>query len=193
MARASRPWVCRKLRCARPLFADGSPAFPRHAAVAELSCSRGSACAKLTPPNPYSNMITPGAYSPMPIPHAQPVMSECRETYAANAQIAAEGSTGIGWYVLLSGRVAVFKSKLKIAEFGQRGTVFGEISSILKKPRTATLVALEPTEVIHINAELDELIAKHPDVARKIIVNLAERLAKTTGDLWTAVEKEDVK
>ena len=31
------------------------------------------------------------------------------------------------------------------------------------------------------------------DVARKIIVNLAERLAKTTGDLWTAVEKEDVK
>ena len=139
-------------------------------------------------------MIKPGgAYSPMPVRQAQQTMSECRETYAANAQIAAEGSTGIGWYVLLSGRVAVFKSKLKVAEFGQRGTVFGEISSILKKPRTATLVALEPTEVIHINAELDELIAKHPDVARKIIINLAERLAKTTGDLWTAVEKEDVK
>jgi CRP-like cAMP-binding protein len=85
------------------------------------------------------------------------------------------------------------QKQTEIAEFGQRGTVFGEISSILKKPRTATLVALEPTEVIHINAELDELIAKHPDVARKIIVNLAERLAKTTGDLWTAVEKEDVK
>jgi len=49
-------------------------------------------------------------------------------------------------------------------------------------------VALEPTEVIHINAELDELIAKHPDVVRKIIINLADRLAKTTGDLWTAVE-----
>ena len=124
-------------------------------------------------------MIKPGgAYSPMPIRQAQSTMSECRETYAANAQIAAEGSTGIGWYVLLSGRVAVFKSKLKVAEFGQRGTVFGEISSILKRPRTATLVALEPTEVIHINAELDELIAKHPDVARKIIVNLAERLAR---------------
>ena len=61
-------------------------------------------------------MIKPGgAYSPMPVRQAQQTMSECRETYAANAQIAAEGSTGIGWYVLLSGRVAVFKSKLKVA------------------------------------------------------------------------------
>ena len=127
----------------------------------------------------------------MPIPQVRPAMSECRETYAANAQIAVEGSAGLGWYVLLSGRVAVFKRELKIAEFGQRGTIFGEISSILKRPRTATLVALEPTEVIHINAELDQLIAQHPNVARKIIVNLAERLAKTTGDLWTAVEHKD--
>ena len=90
-------------------------------------------------------------------------------------------------------KVQTYTGGVKTAEFGQRGTVFGEISSILKRPRTATLVALEPTEVIHINAELDQLIAQHPDVVRKIIVNLADRLAKTTGDLWTAVEKEDVK
>jgi len=126
----------------------------------------------------------------MPVPQVRPASKECRETYAADAQIAAEGSTDVGWYVLLSGRVGVFKGKLKIAEFAQRGMIFGEISGILRKPRTATLVALEPSEVVHVHADLDQLIAHHPDIARKILINLAERLAKTTDDLWTSVEKE---
>src|SRR4051812_39806602 len=85
-------------------------------------------------------------------------------TYSSFEVIAEEGSPSVGWYVLLSGRVGVFKGELQIAEFSTRGAVFGEISSILRRPRTARLVALEPTMAMYFSADLDQLIAQHPQV-----------------------------
>lgn len=104
--------------------------------------------------------------------------------------IAEEGSAGVGWYVLLSGRVAVFKQGTQITEFGTRGMVFGEISSILSRPRTARLVAVEPTAVMHFEANLDELIAKYPAVAKTVLISLAQRLERTTDALWVAVQQQ---
>ncbi len=108
--------------------------------------------------------------------------------YATSEVIAEEGSPSVGWYVLLSGRVGVFKGTKKVAEFAKRGAVFGEISSILHQPRSARLVALEPTSTMHFDADVDTLIAKHPKVAKTMLVSLAERLTKTTDALclWSA-------
>jgi CRP-like cAMP-binding protein len=103
--------------------------------------------------------------------------------------LAREGEESVGWFVLISGRIGVFKKDLQVAEFTQRGTVVGELSGILNKPRTASLKALEPTEVLVIESGLDELVVKHPDVTKKILFNLAERLAQTTENLLTSVEK----
>jgi len=97
--------------------------------------------------------------------------------------IAREGSPSTDWYILLSGRVGVYKKDLKITEFTQKGMVFGELSVILNEHRTATLKAVVRSEVLCIRASLEDLIKTQPDVTRKIIVNLAERLAKTTNDL----------
>lgn len=107
--------------------------------------------------------------------------------HAANEIIAEEGSTSLGWYVLLSGRVGVFKRDTKIAEFATRGMVFGELSSILHQPRTARLVALEPTTAMHFDADLDQLVKEHPQVAKTMLVSLAQRLATTTDALWSAL------
>jgi CRP-like cAMP-binding protein len=104
--------------------------------------------------------------------------------------IAEEGSAGGGWYVLLSGRVAVFKQGTKVTEFSTRGIIFGEISSILSKPRTARLVAVEPCQVVHFEANLDELVAKYPGVAKTVLISLAQRLEKTTEALWVAVQSQ---
>lgn len=103
--------------------------------------------------------------------------------------IAEEGSPGAGWYVLLSGRVGVFKHGVQIAEFATRGMVFGEIASILSRPRTARLLALEPTNVLHFEAGVDELIAHHPNVAKTVLISLAQRLERTTEALWVAMEE----
>lgn len=117
--------------------------------------------------------------------------SKSIKQYARGEIIATQGSTGGGWYVLLSGRVAVFKHEAQVAEFTTRGAIFGEISSILGRPRTATLIAVEPTSVVHFDANLDELISKHPAVAKTMLVSLASRLEKTTNELWSAVQPKE--
>ena len=110
--------------------------------------------------------------------------------YAEKQVIASEGDKEVGWYVLLKGRVGVFKHDRNVAEFSQRGVVFGELSGILNTPRTATLIALEPTQVIHFKTSLDNIIEHYPKMTKQIIINLAERLAKTTDNLITVVEKD---
>jgi CRP-like cAMP-binding protein len=112
------------------------------------------------------------------------------KSFARGDVIAEEGSPGVGWYVLLSGQVAVFKGGTQIAEFSTRGMVFGEISSILSRPRTARLLATEPTSVMHFEANLDELISKYPAVAKTVLISLAQRLERTTEALWVAVQHQ---
>lgn len=111
------------------------------------------------------------------------------KTYERGGMIVEEGSPGQGWFILLTGRVAVFKKGTQIAEFSTRGMVFGEISSILAKPRTATLIAVEPTTVLYFEASLDELVMRYPKVAKTVLISLAQRLERTTGALWTAVNQ----
>jgi len=111
-------------------------------------------------------------------------------TFEAMEQMTIEGETSNGWYILLGGRVGVFKHNRQVAEFRERGVVLGELSFILNTPRTVSLIALEPTKVVHFNMPLDQLIAEYPDITKKILVNLAERLAKTTEDFISIVEKE---
>lgn len=104
--------------------------------------------------------------------------------YARGDVISREGQEDFGWFILRTGRVGVFKGDVQIDRFHEPGMVFGELSGILRRPRTATLVALEPCELIYLTASLDELIARHPTVVKKIVETLADRLAKTTDDLW---------
>ena len=112
------------------------------------------------------------------------------QEYAEKQVIANEGDNEVGWYVLLKGSVGVFKHDRNVAEFNQRGVVFGELSSILNTPRTATLIALEPTQVIHFKTSLDNIIEHYPKMTKQIMINLAERLAKTTDNLISVVEKD---
>lgn len=116
-----------------------------------------------------------------------------RKTYKPNEIIVTEGDKGLGWFILKSGNVGVFKGSLKIAEYNEPGSIFGELSGILKRPRTATLQALSQSEVVSIECTLTELIHQQPAIAQKILVNLAERLVKTTDDLWSALENADDK
>ncbi|MFA5262492.1 MAG: cyclic nucleotide-binding domain-containing protein [Opitutaceae bacterium] len=110
------------------------------------------------------------------------------QTFSSHTLISNEGDPSGGWYILISGRVGVFKGSHKVAEFDKRGSVFGEISSILSQPRTATLIAIEDSELVYVEANLDQLVRHHPEIAKKIISNLAERLVRTTDALWIAMD-----
>ena len=64
------------------------------------------------------------------------------------------------------------------------GTVFGELSDILGKPRTCTIKARTPTIVTKYEVQdMEAIIKQHPDIALKIFKTLAGRLERTTQKL----------
>ncbi len=114
-----------------------------------------------------------------------------KKYFSIGDTIARMGEPADGWYILLTGKVGVFKKDFTVAEIDQRGTVFGELGCILNRPRTATLQALEPTSVLFVQMSIDEVVQKYPDFAKRILIDLAERLTKTT-ESWWAVAAEPV-
>ncbi len=102
------------------------------------------------------------------------------KTYMPNEIISAEGDTDKNIFVLISGTVAVYKNNVKISEFNKEGTILGELSAILNKPRTATIKAITDSELYVYENTLQEIIKMHPDFTLKLLRALAERLAAAT-------------
>jgi CRP/FNR family cyclic AMP-dependent transcriptional regulator len=115
-----------------------------------------------------------------------------KEYYRIGDTILREGDQSDGWYVLHSGRVGVYKRDFSLALISKPGTVIGELGFLLGIPRTATLIAQEPTLVRHVKMDVETLIAQYPDMAKRMLMNLAERLVKTTEDWREAVENPEV-
>jgi CRP-like cAMP-binding protein len=105
--------------------------------------------------------------------------------YSIGDTIARMGEPADGWYILLTGKIGVFKRDFTVAEVDKRGTVFGELGCILRRPRTATLQALEPTSVLFVQMDIDTVVEKHPEFAKRILLDLADRLTKTTESWWS--------
>lgn len=119
----------------------------------------------------------------MPDAHSElPELPSTKLYFNVGETILREGDPSKGWFVLLSGKVGVFKRDFSVTEISQPGSVIGEIGYLLNAPRTATLIAQERTLLQHFTIGVDELFKKYPDVARKMAATLARRLAKTTED-----------
>lgn len=114
-----------------------------------------------------------------------------KKYYSIGDTIAGMGDPADGFYILLNGKIGVFKRDFTVAEVSARGTIFGELGCILNIPRTATLQALEPTTVLFVRMSIEEIVARYPNFAKRLLVDLAERLTRTT-DSWWAVSAEAV-
>lgn len=117
-------------------------------------------------------------------------ISGVRRYYAIGDIIAQMGDRADGWYILLTGKVGVFKRDFSVAEISERGTVFGELGCLLDIPRTATLQAIEPTSVLFVQMSMDEVVERYPQFAKRILMSLAERLAKTTDSWWSSAQQK---
>lgn len=100
--------------------------------------------------------------------------------YLFNEVVAHEGDKSKNFFVLVEGKIGIFKKGKKIAQFEKPGEIIGEMSLILNKPRSAEIRALEASSMLIISGELDEIIRMYPDISKKLIKTLAERLAKST-------------
>lgn len=117
-------------------------------------------------------------------------ISGIKKYYSIGEIIANMGDPPDAWYILLTGKVGVFKRDFSVAEISERGTVFGELGCLLNIPRTATLQALEPTSVLYVKMSMDKVIEKYPAFAKRILMSLAERLARTTDAWWSSAQQK---
>ena len=109
-------------------------------------------------------------------------MSEIRR-YNPGDKIIREGDTGQGFFMLQIGVVEVFKGTVAMAELSSPATLFGEMSDLLGKPRTCSVVAKTACKVIQYTEGIDEVIEHEPAFAKRMIHDLAERLEETTSKI----------
>ena len=87
---------------------------------------------------------------------------------------------GAGFYLLLEGNAEVRKGDTVLARFGPRD-YFGEMALLLEDtPRTADVVAIGGTKCLVLTKwDFQALLSTHPDMAAKIMTELAKRLRDT--------------
>lgn len=113
---------------------------------------------------------------------------------AAGDVVVVEGGPPDALYVIRSGSCRVFKEKggdamsvVHIHAVDQ----FGASSMLDREPRSATVIAVEPTELLAFRAErLTALLEKDPATAAKfyraLAISLFRRMRRTTDDLGMA-------
>lgn len=113
--------------------------------------------------------------------------------YSAGTTIIQQGTKSKSFYILMTGKIGIYKDGIKLADYSEPGTVVGELSAILGKPRSATVLCLTDAELIEIDGDIDEQIVRHPDIIQYILLNLAERLYNTTEGLVVSSNKKGFK
>jgi serine/threonine protein phosphatase PrpC/CRP-like cAMP-binding protein len=110
--------------------------------------------------------------------------------YEKNEIVVREGEPGDRMFVILQGRVKVSQGRATLNELGP-GDQLGEMGLIRSSPRSATVTATEPSELIALRREdFFEIIRTEPHVAVKLLWQflsvLADRLEQTSRDLSIA-------
>lgn len=100
--------------------------------------------------------------------------------FTAGHVIARQGEIGTGFFLVASGRVRVVRDGQEAASLGP-GEFFGELSILDGKPRTAQVVAAEPTVCLALASwDFEAVVTEEPAVALAVLRALATRLRSLT-------------
>ena len=99
--------------------------------------------------------------------------------FDAREVIMRQGAAGGSLFVVVSGRVHVLceaPAPRQLASLGE-GAFFGELGLLTNFPRSATVVAAEPTQLLEISRELvGEIVGRSPEVLRTLLRFFRDRL-----------------
>jgi CRP-like cAMP-binding protein len=106
------------------------------------------------------------------------------EQHAEGDVIISEGEPGTSMYIIARGEVKVYTrnqggGSLYLAKLGE-GDFFGEVSVLSGKPRTATITASQPTELLRLDKEkLDNALSRYPGI-RAVLDDFYKKRAEHT-------------
>ncbi len=109
----------------------------------------------------------------------------CQERkYSAGTRLISQGDTGVGLYIITSGKVRITHSSgpgqpeenLGTAEAGD---VLGEMALLDDLPRSATITAVEDVTALLLPVwEFRTVLRNHPEIALKLLTVLSRRLRR---------------
>jgi PAS domain S-box-containing protein len=111
----------------------------------------------------------------------QPDMQQYAKTFAAGETLFLQGDHSQDMYILIRGKLEIYKGDKKIAELADPGSTAGELSSLFGSKRTVTIKALNDVEALMIPADqIKNIFRKYPSIAHQMTLRLARRLEETT-------------
>jgi CRP/FNR family cyclic AMP-dependent transcriptional regulator len=115
-----------------------------------------------------------------------------RRRYAAGEVLIRKGDTGLGMFLIVSGRVEVFDTRdgnrVRLAVLGP-GKSVGEMSLMDERPRSASVEALEETECLLMTRDsFNGLTRREPEILWGIVPLLVERLRLADAQLAELAE-----
>ncbi|KFG66579.1 MULTISPECIES: Crp/Fnr family transcriptional regulator [Microvirga] len=110
-----------------------------------------------------------------------------RVQFAGGQRFFSQGDPSDAAYVILDGRASVLLNTpggdIQVAELGSNALV-GEMGILSDTPRSATIMAAEPTTALRIDKRVFlELLAQFPQMSLAIMRELAKRLERTNAQL----------
>ena len=97
-------------------------------------------------------------------------------SFEAGKKILQQGERGLAFLLILDGSVEVNKDGRRLAKLG-KGQFFGEMTVIDDQPRSADVVATEPTTCFGLTAwSFNAVIGSNPSIAKQIMKELVRRL-----------------
>jgi CRP/FNR family cyclic AMP-dependent transcriptional regulator len=115
------------------------------------------------------------------------VKASKEQRYESGNTIVKKGEIGIGLYLVLDGSVEIRSDGTVITKLGP-GQFFGEISLLDNQPRSADVIAVEPSRCLVVSDwGFKGLISDNPRIALKMLQELARRLRATDQMLNPAV------
>lgn len=101
------------------------------------------------------------------------------KSFRAGEKVVAAGDKGIGFYLVMNGKVEVHGGGKTIATL-EPGSFFGEMALFDEQPRTADVVAAVPTECLVLSRwEFWGVLGDKPEAMRTLMTVLVQRLRAT--------------
>ena len=106
--------------------------------------------------------------------------ADLQRVYPAGTMITAESQIGTSMFLIQDGQVKISKvvdGNEVILSILKRGDMFGEMSLLEHKPRSASAIAQEKTRLLVINSKnFDQMVMTQPQLISRLTTTLADRL-----------------